>query len=195
MNRHRVLMLSLTGSFVLIQTLVMFGLVGKEYSGFVRSTAVSTCLIIVYTFLENKYQIFMNNYVRAVVLVSIFCDSFFGQYLEYYITSTLFDKALHVFGTYSFSLFFYILVIQLLSNPLKRYFKFILVTSLGLSLGAFYEITEFFVDITTKPSVPGQPSLFDTDLDLVANAIGAIIAAIHATFFKLDSKIGKRGTF
>lgn len=182
-------MLGLTGAFFLIQVLVMFGLVGKGYPGFVRGTAVPTCLIIIYTFFETKYGIYMSNYVRAVVLVSIICDSFLGQYLEYYLISTVFDKVLHAFGTYSFSLFFYILMIQLLSNPISRSFRFILVVCLGLSLGTFYEIMEFFVDMTTKPAFPGQPSLLDTNLDLVADLIGAITAAIHITF----SKIGKRG--
>lgn len=54
--------------------------------------------------------------------------------------------------------------------------KFILAVSLGLGLGALYEIAEFFTDRISHPVPPSQPSLLDTDLDLIANALGALLA-------------------
>lgn len=186
MNHHKAIMLVLMGVFILIQVAVILGLIEKGYPGFVRGTAATTCLVIIYSFLESKYGIYMSNFVRAIVLITIISDSFFGQYLEYFITSTVFDKGLHTFGTYSFSLFFYILIGQLPANQISRPFKFIMIICLGLSLGAVYEIFEFIIDMTTKPSFPGQPSLLDTNLDLVSDLIGAIIAATHATFSKIE---------
>jgi len=55
-----------------------------------------------------------------------------------------------------------------------------LVVSLGVSLGAFYEILEFLTDIFSHPIPISQPSLLDTDLDLMGDVIGAVFAAIHA---------------
>jgi uncharacterized membrane protein YjdF len=124
----------------------------------------------------------MNNYIRAVMVLTLVSDAFFGYYLDLYATSSIFDKCLHVFGTYAFSLFAYVLVVQLLDNPVKRSFKFILVVCLGLSMGAFYEIIEFITDSISHPVPPSQPSLLDTDLDLTGDIIGAVFSAIHATF-------------
>ena len=169
----------------------MMGLSGKEYPGFLRGTAGTTGLVSLYTFFEYKYGLYMNNYVRAAMLVSLIGDSLGGQYLEYYITSTVFDKVLHAFGTYAFSLFFYILTLQLLKHPLTRSFTFIFVFCLGTSFGALYEIMEFIVDTTTKPSFPGQLSLYDTDMDLVADMCGAAAAATHAVLFPMAKNIIK----
>ncbi|MBP2651338.1 MAG: hypothetical protein H6Q74_2163 [Firmicutes bacterium] len=181
MNYHKSVMFGLTLIFIIIQVLVMLGLGKKEYPGFVQGTLVTTCIIVLYTFCENKYGIYMNNYIRAAVLVYLIGDSLGGHYLEYYITSTVFDKVLHVFGTYSLSLFFYILMRQLLTSPVSRIIIFIWVFCLGMSTGAIYEIIEFIGDTLTKPTLPEQPSLWDTDFDLISDFIGAIIAAIHAS--------------
>ena len=174
-----------------MQILIMMGLSGKEYPGFLRGTAGTTGLVSLYTFFEYKYGLYMNNYVRAAMLVSLIGDSLGGQYLEYYITSTVFDKVLHAFGTYAFSLFFYIRTLQLLKHPLTRSFTFIFVFCLGTSFGALYEIMEFIVDTTTKPSFPGQLSLYDTDMDLVADMCGAAAAATHAVLSHMDKNIIK----
>ena len=175
----------------MVQILVMMGLAGKDYPGFLRGTAGTTGLVILYTFFEHKYGFYMNNYVRAAMLVTLISDSLGGQYLEYYITSTVFDKVLHAFGTYVFSLFFYILTLQLLTYPLTRSFAFIFVFCLGTSFGTLYEIMEFIVDTTTKPSFPGQLSLYDTDMDLVADMCGAVAAATHAVLSHMDKNIIK----
>jgi uncharacterized membrane protein YjdF len=119
-------------------------------------------------------------YVRVLVGLTIFLDAFLGYYFDLYVTSFVFDQFLHVFGTYACSLFGYILLAQILVNPVVKVVKFILVVSLGLSLGATYEILEFFTDYISNPMPPSQPSLLDTDLDLVGDALGALLAAAHA---------------
>ena len=100
-------------------------------------------------------------------------------------------KILHVVGTYAFSLFAYVLVAQLLKQPVSSSFKFILVVSLGVSLGGFYEILEFLTDAFLQPIPISQPSLLDTDLDLIGDVVGAVLAAIHVisrTFINLTSE-------
>lgn len=188
-NRHKKLMIVLTLVFLLIQVAVMIGLAAKNYPGFMRGSAVTTGLLLLYTIIEYKYGLYMNNYVRAAVMIAMVCDSFLGQYWEYYITSTLFDKVLHGFGTYSFSLFFYMLLAQMQSNRFNRPVAFVVVFCLGLSFGGLYEIMEFVIDTVTKPTFPGQLSLYDTNLDLVADMAGSLVAATHAALSDLDKNI------
>lgn len=180
MTKYRTYLLISTVLFIVLQAVIMFGLIGKGYYDFTRSVAITTSLWIVYTFIEVKYNAYMNHYVRAAAMTAITIDAFFGYYLAYYLTSFTFDKLLHAFGTYAFALFAYVLVVQLLKFPAGGLFKFILATSLGLSIGAFYEIIEFLVDTFSNPIIPSQVNLLDTDLDIVCDAIGAIIAGFHA---------------
>jgi len=181
MNRYNVSMLSITTLFIVSQILLTFELARQGHFDYIRSVMVTTSFWLIYTFSEARYRWRMNNYVSVLVVLTIMSDSFFGYYLDFYATSTIFDKIQHVFGTYAFSLFAYILVVQLLGNPVSRSFKIILVVCLGLSIGAFYEILEFLTDQISHPVPPSQPSLLDTDLDLIGDVLGAVLAALHAT--------------
>lgn len=182
MIKYKSTMVCITAFFMVAQILLMLGLAEKGWFDFVRSVAVTTGFWVGYTFLEIKYGLYMNNYVRAVMVITLLSDGFFGYYLNLYTTSFVFDKILHVFGTYAFSLFAYILIVQLLNYPVKRSFKFVLVVCLGLSIGTLYEVLEFITDNISHPTPPSQPSLLDTDLDLIGDLIGAVFAAIHAAY-------------
>jgi len=181
MNNNKEKMLRITVLFLISQVVIIFGLTAQGHSDYVRSVLGTTFLWVVYTFFEARCRLYMNNYVRGLVVISILCDGFFGYYLNLYATSSVFDKILHVFGTYGLSLFSYVLAVQLLENPVNKLFKFILVVCLGLSIGTFYEILEFLTDTISHPALVSQPSLLDTDLDLIANVIGAVFAGIHAS--------------
>lgn len=193
-NRHKKVMIVLTLVFLLIQVAVMIGLAAKNYPGFMRGSAVTTGLLLLYTVIEYKYGLYMNNYVRAAVMISMVCDSLWGQYWEFYITSTIFDKALHAFGTCSFSLFLYILLLQMQCNRFSRPVAFVVIFCLGMSFGGVYEIMEFVIDTVTKPTFPGQLSLYDTNLDLVADMVGALVAASYGALSNLDKHIPAQQT-
>lgn len=175
------IILRITVLFLASQIVLFFALAGEGHFDYIKSVLGTTSLWVVYTFLEVRYGLYMNNYVRVLMVITLLCDGFFGYYLNLYETSFVFDKVLHTFGSYACSLFFYILAVQLLKDPVKPLFKFILVVSLGLGLGAFYEIIEFLTDTISHPLLVSQPSLLDTDLDLIGDAIGAVIAGIHAS--------------
>ena len=61
---------------------------------------------------------------------------------------------------------------------------FLFIISLALALGNIYEILEFIEDTVFKPKIKNQPSLLDTNLDLVSDLLGGIIALIHYRFSK-----------
>lgn len=182
-NDKRLLLL-ITGVFFVIQTAIIVLLALKGRTDFSWSVIVTTSSWLAYTFLEIKFHIKMSTYVHVVMVLTIFFDAFFGYCLHMYENSFVFDKLLHIFGTYSFSLFVYILLAQMQDTKLRQPVKFILVLALGMSLGVFYEISEFIGDIVSHPTPPNQPSLLDTDIDLIGDTIGALLAATHASLKK-----------
>ncbi len=108
-----------------------------------------------------------------------------------YITSTTFDKYLHIFGIYTVEpLFAYSIAKKIMEIPYNLKVNiFLHVTLLGVSIGTIFELIEFLGDITTKPTIPNQHGLLDTDLDMAANLIGALIAAFHASFIGIKLKL------
>ena len=181
MNQYKVTTLSITVLFFIIQALIILGLARKGQVDYIRSVLVTTGFWVIYMYVETKYRLSLSNYVRSIMLLTLVSDGFFGHYLDLYATSAVLDKILHVFGTYAFSLFAYTLVVRLLKSPVQRSFTFILVVCLGLSIGTVYEILEFSTDCISHPEPPSQPSLIDTNLDLICDMIGAVLAAIHVT--------------
>lgn len=169
-----------TAVFLVLQLAVIFALSYQGRPDFMRSVMATTGLVVVYTFVEAKYGLYMNNFVRVMVMLTIFLDGLFGHYFNLYATSFIFDKILHVIGAYSFALFAYVLVTQMLEEPISKPVKFILAACLGLSLGGLYEILEFFTDSLSHPIPPSQPSLLDTNIDLIGDAVGSLLAAVHA---------------
>ena len=173
-------MVTITIVFLMVQLAIILVLAKQGRPDYMRSVAGTTGFIAVYTFLEARYSFYMNNYVRVLVMLTIFLDGLFGYCFNLYVTSVVFDKVLHVFGAYAFALFAYVLVAQMMTNPVGKPVKFILIACLGLSLGTFYEILEFVTDSLSHPIPPSQPSLWATDADLVGDAVGALLAAIHS---------------
>lgn len=169
-------------AFVIAQIALMIGLYIKGYPAFIRGVAASIVFWLAYVWVESNYGIYMNNYVRAVVLLAIVSDGFFGYYLGFYASSNVFDKLQHIFGSYAFALFAYVLAVQWLKYALPQPIASVFIISLGVSIGAFYEIAEFFVDMWGNPVMPSQPSLQDTDLDLIGDAVGSLVAALHCNY-------------
>lgn len=179
MADHKKLLYYLTGVFILTMAVIIIALVIQGRDEFAQNIAIKTCLLTAFTWLEVKCSVKIPNTIRMLLLATIISDSFFGLYMNLYTTSAIFDKLQHVLGSYTFAIFFYNLICQLTQPTISRTFSFIFVITLGLSSGVFYEIGEFIGDLTVKPTVPSQPSLIDTNLDLIADVIGAFIAAVH----------------
>lgn len=183
MLKHEQLRLISSAVFLAAQILLLLGLHAKGYPDFMRSVAVTTYVWIIYSYFEFKYGFYMDNYVRLLAMTALLSDGFFGYYLEYYVESFVFDKVQHVFGTYAFSLFAYVLVVQLMPRKMpSRLFTFILVAALGISIGAFYEIAEFLVDQFAHPIIPSQGGLLDTDLDLICDILGSVLAGAQVSY-------------
>lgn len=179
MSLHNKIGISFNMTTMIILAVIYSKLLQQGQHEFAVSVVSKVCLLAVITIIEIRYPILLNHFIRAGVLVTIISDSFFGLYLGLYVTSSVFDKGLHIFGNYTFSLCAYVLASKLNHHCLSKPFRFIVVLSFGLAIGALYEIGEFIGDTFSKPTIPAQVDLLDTDLDLISNFIGAFIASLH----------------
>ena len=173
----------LTISFSIIMILVTIGfLIEKEYNFIYNSILIYfNYLLIIY--IEKKKKRMIKDYIKALVIISFMLHSVVGQYYDLYKTSVWFDKVLHIFGTFSFSLCFYsIFDLNMKFFSKSKIFIFILLISIGITGGVFLENLEFILDIIFKTK--NQHSLLDTNLDLIFNTFGAVIAGVLGMFSK-----------
>lgn len=142
-----------------------------------------TYIILLYFEGRKKYKI--KSYVKTFIVITIILDIVFGFYFNLYHTSNWFDKAMHMFGCFSFTLLF----ISIIHSNIKRFSHskiiiFILITSLGITSGVFYEFIEFGWDIISKSKT--QKGLLDTNLDLIFDTFGAMAAASLILYRKVS---------
>lgn len=111
-------------------------------------------------------------------LTVLFFHFFIGKYLKAYKNSFYFDRFLHFFGSLVFSLFAYTLIYNLYPFAFPKFYLIIFVFTLGLTLGTLFELAEFTRDYIFGTN--DQVGLKDTMIDLVFDALGAIISSIIA---------------
>lgn len=139
----------------------------------------------VYIVIEWKQGWRIPLYIRFITLVSISSNDVLGDLLNLYISSALFDRIQHIFGTYSLTLWAFFWIQQFITSRFnQKRFIVIFIVSLSITFGTLYEFIEFFLDTFTNPTVKNQPSLLDTDLDLLSDFAGGIAALIHYLFSK-----------
>jgi len=159
-------------------------IINRGNRDFICNIVGSTLFWLAYTKCESVYKIKINFYIRLAVVISIISESFFGFYLNFYVISSFFDRIQHIFGTYALALFFYALIVNVRQETIeKKWIEFIFIVSIGIAIGSLYEILEFTADTIMKPQILNQPSLEDTDLDLISNTIGSIFAGIHYIYY------------
>ena len=165
---------------ILTQTACIIGFIITDNYDYMRMTIGNLIFWLVYIILEFKLKWGIPLYIRIVIILSIISNDVFGEFFNLYVTSVLFDRVQHVFGTYSLTLWSFFIIQQFVKMKIiQRKLLIILFILLSTSLGTFYEIFEFLQDELYKPVIKNQPSLLDTNLDLISNFTGGIIALIH----------------
>jgi len=93
-----------------------------------------------------------------------------------------YDQVVHIWGFAASTLAMFCLLRKLTINPLAHPVMFLVILIMaGLGIGAVNEIVEFIVAQTIPSS--GVGGYINTSLDLCADLIGAIIAAIYIKLF------------
>ena len=164
--------------FVAIQIIAVFGFAQAKQFDYIYETLIIIAGAFLLTYLEIKKNLPISNYLRIVVFIAISGHTIGGELMNLYGISTIYDKYLHVFGAYSFAILGYVLLgMYNLSLPPKV--KFIMIITIGLSVGTIYELIEFAIDQFSTPTLPAQSGLIDTNLDLLADLLCSIVAATH----------------
>lgn len=184
MNSKQTVIIRISIIYALLHLAIACGVLWQGNSQFILNIVGPAIVWLIYTWLEFRYQVFIDLNIRVIAMVATLTDSFFGYYCNYYLTSGTFDKIQHAFGTYAAALVLYLLIRRWLQQIYTPVSAFILVLCLGLSVGAVYEIGEFLGDLLSNPVQKSQPNLLDTDLDLVGDLFGAIVAACHVRYRK-----------
>ena len=162
-------------SIIMLLTAAGF-LIRKDYKLLLNSISIFLSYLL-FTYFENKKAFKIENYIKALVITTCILHNSFGQYLNLYRTTIWFDKILHVFGTFSFALFCYsVLNLSVDFFSESKIFTFIVIMSLGITVGAILENFEFFMDIVFKTN--NQHGNIDTNLDLILNTVGAMLAGL-----------------
>lgn len=139
---------------------------------------------LVYLVVEAKMEWVLPLYIRIMVVISILSNGIFGGVFKLYLTTSFFDNVLHFVASYSVAIWVYYLVQQYTGVRItKKKFHFIIILCLGLALGTFYEILEFAIDHLVKLKKQNQASLYDTDLDLISDFLGGLVAGFHFVFW------------
>lgn len=179
-------------TFFAMQFIILIVLINTQKFDYLRDVIFITTIAALYLFVEAKFSISVSNYIRVCLVLVILIHEIGGKIFELYLRSAMFDKYLNVFGIYSLVLFVYAIMRQFMEIPFKsKLNKFIFLTLVGISLGAFFEILEFMLDITLKPKLPNQKDLMDTNLDLIADCVGTLIAAFHLCFIDIQLRLSK----
>ncbi|MDF2985786.1 MAG: hypothetical protein K0R50_1296 [Eubacterium sp.] len=172
--------------FILQISLILAFIPQKKYmnSGFSAAVLLLYLLFLLY---EHKKGITITNFIRISVIVSLLANGFLGDYLQLYNTSVYFDKLLHVFGTFSFSLFiFSIAEKEGHFERIPRHMVFIFILLLGSFLGTVFEIGEYLLDVIFKTE--NQSSIADNNIDMICDILGATFAGIFTIYSKKGIK-------
>ncbi len=174
---------------IFVQGFSLMGIVSRGNRDFIGNILGTTLFWLAYTVCEYIYKLRINYYIRLAVVISIIGDGLLGFYFNLYVLSPLFDRIQHIFSAYALALFFYSIVMCFMEGAIKiKWMIFIFVTAIGMAAGSFYEIMEFAVDAIMKPQILNQPSLQDTDLDLLSNTVGSVIAGFHSTYIRVSGQ-------
>lgn len=164
--------------FLIIQIINLISLFRNKQHDYFYETIIIIGGSLFLMYLSHKNRRLIPRYILIVIFISLSAHTVGGQLLNLYVKSNVFDKYLHVFGTYSFVLLVYFFL-RIEDIPLTKRARYFITIMIGVSLGTSYELVEFATDYFLKPAVPAQHSLLDTNLDLLADLVGAVLASIH----------------
>lgn len=161
-------LLILTGFFLLF-------MVNGE-SQYMWETIVLFSGTLVMLVVEHRKGLVVRSTIRGLVFLTILIH-LTGNHRNLYDTSEVFDDLLHLFGCFAFTLYAYNLLEKaLIPYHFSPYLLFLLVFSVGVSLGTLFEILEFGVDRMWGTDM--QRGLIDTNLDLLFDTLGAFLAGL-----------------
>ena len=170
-------------AFAVFSAFVLYGIVALNKKQQKQSVKASTVSYIFFTLLFLAIWIFafsVPSYVILLSMLAVFIHCFCGYYVNLYNRSQVFDRYLHAFGSFAFSLFVYCLIRNLFEVGGSKAFQSLFVFAVGMALGEIFELVEAAID--AKSGAGAQRGLKDTDTDMLGNLIGSLLAGVFAYF-------------
>lgn len=174
-------------SYIFISVLCIYSAVklysvGKNpYGKAVLSTYIFYTLVFIAVWI---FKISVPSYILFITMLTILGSCFFGHYLGGYTKSKIFDRYLHAFGAFSFSLLIYCIIDNYINTASSKLFQAIFIFLAGSTLGVFFELIEMCHD-RKKDDPKCQKGLKDTNMDMLFNLIGKLVAGLFAYFWLL----------
>jgi len=160
---------------IVISIITLFFILKKEYR-FIYNAIFIYIFAIILLYLETKEKIKISKIVKVLLFMVVALHLIGGQYFNLYKKSYVFDKLLHLLGSYVVSRFFYDIILFKIGKPShSSTIIFLLVACIGVTSGVVLELLEFSLD--TIFNTLNQRSLVDTNFDLIFNFLGSSIAA------------------
>ena len=171
--------------FLLTQVYLAYRYISTGNRMYFKSLLVTNLVFGLYVAADEIFGIGVPYLLRLLVIAALFIHTFFGYFKDRYTRSKVFDRYLHAGGSFAYALFLYSLLSRLLNASVSsKLFGAIMVAFTGIAAGAMFEIIEFAID--RKMPVKTQRGLKDTDVDLLCDVIGSVLAGIVAYFFMLQ---------
>lgn len=148
----------------------------------IADNILSYGLFSAFYLLMPRLSLNIPGYILVLVMIAIVLHSYLGNLRNLYKRSRTFDRYLHAFGSFAFSLFTYALLTSAFGREIEpKGFAAVITGALGLAVGVIWELSEFFRDklFTSRH----QMGLHDTNFDLLFNFTGSALAALFVCFF------------
>ena len=132
---------------------------------------------------EHRSGFRISGFVILCAVLTFVGHALVGECLGYYYKSKIYDRFLHLVGSFSFALLGFLLLDRIVT-PFDggRLYASLFVITLGISLSTLLEIAEFVHDSVSNKT-KSQHGLTDTDFDLIFNVLGAIVAGLVTPYF------------
>jgi VanZ family protein len=154
----------------------------KDKQKIAQKSAISSLVFIWLIYLIDRIFIFqLPELAYFLVLLSFFFNEYFGYYRNLFNRTKKYDRFQHAFGCFSFAIFLYFLLSNIVDYGGSKTFQALYVFLLGIFSGVYTEILEFLHDLKHEEKM--QKGLRDTNVDLIFDVIGSVLAAICAFLF------------
>lgn len=138
--------------------------------------------------LEHRYRMYIPPQFQLLAIAFVFASLFLGEVRDYYTRFWWWDILLHTTSGFLLGILGFLLVYVLNESEkvdlhLKPFFVAFFAFMFALGVGALWEIFEFTMDSLfgmnmQKPMLNDPSGLTDTMIDLIVDALGALVISI-----------------
>lgn len=104
-----------------------------------------------------------------------------GYAFDLYAAAWWFDRVLHAATLFAITLWLALLVCASVFQPERILIAVVLITSLGVAIGAWWEVAEWAFDLMSPGNVIKGKD--DTVIDIIMDTLGAVVAAALAPHY------------